>query len=147
MNLVERFFANLTADCVREGGFAGVRELIDGDRRVPGGAKRNAKEVHVVQKEKTFGARSKKRRRPELAPGKFDYRAVALDFDSGGGSDSRRPGENVEARYRALVEQIPAVVFMVYLDKGIGEAYVSRQIEQTLGFSQREWLEDPVRWY
>ena len=54
---------------------------------------------------------------------------------------------NVEARYRALVEQIPAVVFMAYLDKGIGEAYVSPQIEAALGFSQMEWLEDPMRWY
>lgn len=54
---------------------------------------------------------------------------------------------NVEARYRALVEQIPAVVFMAYLDRGIGEAYVSPQIESALGFSQEEWLEDPVRWY
>jgi two-component system CheB/CheR fusion protein len=54
---------------------------------------------------------------------------------------------NLEARYRALVEQIPAVVFMAYLDRGIGEAYVSPQIEALLGFSQAEWLEDPVRWY
>jgi len=54
---------------------------------------------------------------------------------------------NMEAKYRALVEQIPAVVFMAYLDKGIGEAYVSPQIEAALGFSQNEWLEDPVRWY
>jgi PAS domain S-box-containing protein len=54
---------------------------------------------------------------------------------------------NMEAKYRALVEQIPAVVFMAYLDKGIGEAYVSPQIEAALGFSQSEWLEDPVRWY
>jgi PAS domain S-box-containing protein len=54
---------------------------------------------------------------------------------------------NVEARYRALVEQIPAVVFMAYLDKGMGEAYVSPQIEKALGFSQSEWLEDPIRWY
>ena len=53
----------------------------------------------------------------------------------------------MEARYRALVEQIPAVVFMAYLDKGIGEAYVSPQIETALGFTQSEWLEDPVRWY
>src|SRR5580698_2519530 len=45
---------------------------------------------------------------------------------------------NMEAKYRALVEQIPAVVFMAYLDKGIGEAYVSPQIETALGFSQRE---------
>jgi len=59
--------------------------------------------------------------------------------------DPRLP--NLEARYRALVEQIPAVVFMAYLDRGIGEAYVSPQIESALGFSQEEWLGDPVRWY
>jgi PAS domain S-box-containing protein len=60
-------------------------------------------------------------------------------------SDS--PGPTLEARYRVLLDQIPAVVFMAYLDQGIGEAYVSPQIEATLGFSQEEWLEDPVRWY
>ena len=54
---------------------------------------------------------------------------------------------DLEARYRALVDQIPAVVFMAHLDEGMGEAYVSPQIEQTLGFSQKEWLEDPIRWY
>jgi PAS domain S-box-containing protein len=54
---------------------------------------------------------------------------------------------NVDAIYRALVEQIPAVVFMAHLDRGIGEAYVSPQIEASLGFSQEEWLEDPIRWY
>ena len=58
-----------------------------------------------------------------------------------------RYSPKLEARYRALVEQIPAVVFMAYLDRGIGEAYVSPQIEAALGFSQEEWLEDPVRWY
>jgi len=54
---------------------------------------------------------------------------------------------NLEAKYRALLEQLPAVVFMAYLHRGIGEAYVSPQIEASLGFSQAEWLEDPVRWY
>jgi PAS domain-containing protein len=53
----------------------------------------------------------------------------------------------MEAKYRALLEQISAVIFMAYLDQGIGEAYVSPQIEEALGVSQREWLEDPVRWY
>jgi PAS domain S-box-containing protein len=52
-----------------------------------------------------------------------------------------------DAIYRALVEQIPAVIFMAHLERGIGEAYVSPQIEATLGFSQEEWLEDPIRWY
>ena len=54
---------------------------------------------------------------------------------------------NLEAKYRALVEQIPAVVFMAYLDEAVGEAYVSPQIERLLGFTQEEWLQDPVRWY
>jgi hypothetical protein len=34
-----------------------------------------------------------------------------------------------ESMYRVLVEQIPAVVFIAYLDGGISEAYVSPQIE------------------
>jgi PAS domain S-box-containing protein len=54
---------------------------------------------------------------------------------------------SVEARYRAIVEQIPAVIFMADLERGAGQAYVSPQIEETLGFSQSEWLQDPVRWY
>lgn len=63
------------------------------------------------------------------------------------GSDTARQLPNMQARYRSLVEQLPAVVFLVYLDRGIGEAYVSPYIEAALGFSQAEWLEDPVRWY
>ena len=53
----------------------------------------------------------------------------------------------IDARYQTLIEQIPAVVFMAFLDKGIGEAYVSPQIEAILGYTQEEWLNDPVRWY
>ena len=54
---------------------------------------------------------------------------------------------NLEAKYRALLEQIPAVVFMAYLDRGVSEAYVSPEIEAALGYSREDWLEDPVRWY
>jgi PAS domain S-box-containing protein len=70
-----------------------------------------------------------------------------LADESGSKTAIEAPLLNMEAKYRALVEQIPAVVFMAYLDKGIGEAYVSPEIETALGFSQSEWLEDPVRWY
>jgi PAS domain S-box-containing protein len=52
-----------------------------------------------------------------------------------------------EDMYRVLVDQIPAVVFIAYLDRAFGEAYVSPQIESALGFSQEEWLDDPIRWY
>lgn len=73
--------------------------------------------------------------------------ATKYTFQEGG--EIRDPGValEVDARYRTLVEQIPAVVFMAFLDKGIGEAYVSPQIEEILGFTQEEWLNDPVRWY
>jgi PAS domain S-box-containing protein len=54
---------------------------------------------------------------------------------------------DLEDTYRILVEQIPAVVFLGFLDKGVSEAYVSPQIERTLGFTPEEWLQDPVRWY
>lgn len=57
------------------------------------------------------------------------------------------PLPNLEAKYRALLEKLPAVVFMAYLDRGRGEAYVSPHIEALLGYSQEEWLEDPVQWY
>jgi PAS domain S-box-containing protein len=61
-----------------------------------------------------------------------------------------RPGgrlTDLEARYQTLVEQIPAVVFMASLDEGIGDVYVSPQIESMLGFTQAEWIGDPVLWY
>jgi PAS domain S-box-containing protein len=52
-----------------------------------------------------------------------------------------------EARYRSLVEEIPAVTFMAALDEGINELYVSPQIVDLLGFTQQEWLDDPVLWH
>ena len=52
-----------------------------------------------------------------------------------------------EERYRALVEEIPAVTFMASLDGGKQQLYVSPQIEQLLGFSQKEWSENPILWY
>ena len=83
----------------------------------------------------------------------FADSTVKSSYDAGQSStngnepspDPRAP--NLEAKYRALLEQIPAVVFMAYLDRGISEAYVSPQIEAALGYSREEWLEDPVRWY
>ena len=71
-----------------------------------------------------------------------DTRFVA---NAAGTVEAQQP--NLEAKYRALLEQVPAVVFMAYLDRGIGEAYISPEVEASLGYSRDEWLEDPVRWY
>jgi PAS domain S-box-containing protein len=63
-------------------------------------------------------------------------------------SQSRFPDPiSEESKYRSLVDRLPAVVFMAALDGGIGDAYVSPQVEATLGYSQSEWLQDPIRWY
>src|SRR6201999_2521515 len=49
-----------------------------------------------------------------------------------------------QARYRALVEQIPAVTFMAPLDGTVSELYVSPQVEQLLGFTAHQWLNNPI---
>jgi PAS domain S-box-containing protein len=55
--------------------------------------------------------------------------------------------KRLEARYRTLVEGIPAVTFMAALDEENSEFYVSPQIEELLRFSQSEWLGDPFLWH
>lgn len=60
---------------------------------------------------------------------------------------AKSPAERADARYRALVEQLPAVTFVAALDEGENEMYVSPQIETLLGYSQKEWLDDPVLWF
>ena len=76
------------------------------------------------------------------------FSGAAREGDAAGshGSGADSPS-NAEAKYRALLEQIPAVVFMAHVDGGVSEAYVSPEIEAALGYSREEWLEDPVRWY
>jgi PAS domain S-box-containing protein len=51
-----------------------------------------------------------------------------------------------EARYRLLVENIPAVVYMVAPDDDRRTLYVNPQVEQTLGYSRQEWLQQPDIW-
>jgi PAS domain S-box-containing protein len=75
---------------------------------------------------------------PQGSPGRFE---------NGGRPEQADPEVDAETRYRILVEQLPAIVFLAFLDQGGGEAYISPQIEPILGYSPEEWLKDPVRWY
>jgi protein-histidine pros-kinase len=52
-----------------------------------------------------------------------------------------------EHRYRTLLEQLPAIVFLGSLLEGTSRAYISPQIGTILGYSPSEWLENPLRWY
>ena len=51
-----------------------------------------------------------------------------------------------EEKYRALVEQLPAVTFTISLDEARGLLYISPQIEALLGISPREFLADADLW-
>jgi PAS domain S-box-containing protein len=51
-----------------------------------------------------------------------------------------------EARYRSLVEQIPAVVFTLTSEVPPKLLYQSPQVEQMFGYPVADWLEDPDFW-
>src|SRR6187397_519048 len=59
------------------------------------------------------------------------------------GRDAAVALTEAEARYRTLVEQIPAVV---YSDDGARTTYVSPQIEEILGVSADAYRDDPDMW-
>src|SRR5580658_5989567 len=72
-------------------------------------------------------------------------RLAFSDPPEGAAPDQSQPG--IELRYQTLVDQIPAVVFLAPLDSGVGESYVSNYVQSVLGYTQQEWLGDPLRWY
>src|SRR6185503_7788900 len=52
-----------------------------------------------------------------------------------------------EAKYRALVERLPMVVYTSALGRAGTWHYVSPQIHSLLGFTPEEWMADPNLWY
>ena len=51
-----------------------------------------------------------------------------------------------EARYRTLVEGIPAVIYEMDPDDERRTVYVSPQVVDVLGYSRQEWLDQPDIW-
>jgi diguanylate cyclase (GGDEF)-like protein/PAS domain S-box-containing protein len=52
-----------------------------------------------------------------------------------------------DVRYRALVEQIPAIVYVDVVDESMSTSYVSPQIRTLLGVTPEEYIADPDCWY
>jgi PAS domain S-box-containing protein len=50
------------------------------------------------------------------------------------------------SHYRFLVENVPAVVYMVAPDDDRRTLYVSPQVERALGYTRKEWLDQPDIW-
>jgi PAS domain S-box-containing protein len=51
-----------------------------------------------------------------------------------------------EAKYRALIEQIPAVIYISGLNEDSGTSYVSPQVHALLGYTPEEVLANPRFW-
>ncbi|HEY7755046.1 MAG TPA: EAL domain-containing protein [Actinomycetota bacterium] len=61
----------------------------------------------------------------------------------------RRAREEIrshEERFKLLVEQSPAVVYIDALDDTASTVYISPRIQQLTGYGPREWREDPDLW-
>ena len=62
----------------------------------------------------------------------------------------RKRADEAEARYRALVEQVPAIIYLWDFHDGFDRAkvpYVSPQIEQVLGFRPEAFMADANFWF
>jgi PAS domain S-box-containing protein len=55
--------------------------------------------------------------------------------------------KELNAKYSALVEQIPAIVYVAEFGADGTWYYVSPRLESLLGFSPAEWMEDRTLWY
>ena len=54
--------------------------------------------------------------------------------------------QEINAMYEALVNQIPAVVYVDADDEVSSALFMSPQVERMLGYTQDEWLDDPDLW-
>jgi diguanylate cyclase (GGDEF)-like protein/PAS domain S-box-containing protein len=57
-----------------------------------------------------------------------------------------REGTESEDRYRALIEEIPALTYVAFADDSGSRAYVSPQLLSMTGFNPGEWLAEPDMW-
>jgi PAS domain S-box-containing protein len=51
-----------------------------------------------------------------------------------------------EERYRAIVEHVPAAIYLDRADSSMRSIYMSPQIEMIAGITPQEWIEDPELW-
>src|SRR5256885_14617324 len=66
-------------------------------------------------------------------------------------SERRSPAElddphESEQRYRLLVEQLPAIIYMDAVDEFSTNIYTSPQIDRILGIPREEWVTDRELW-
>jgi PAS domain S-box-containing protein len=71
---------------------------------------------------------------------------LGIDRDISERKQAEEAQHTAEAKYRTLVEQIPAIIYTAGINSSSSTRYVSPQIETILGFTPEEWLADPELW-
>jgi PAS domain S-box-containing protein len=74
-------------------------------------------------------------------------RCYAAGLDATDRHVAERALEASEGRYRALMAQVPAIVYTAGMGADATWEYVSPQIEALLGYSAGEWLADRSLWF
>jgi PAS domain S-box-containing protein len=67
-------------------------------------------------------------------------------YDITAGKRHEQQLEEARERYRALIENLPAVVYLVAPDDDRRTLWVSPQVEHALGYAREEWLDQPDIW-
>jgi diguanylate cyclase (GGDEF)-like protein/PAS domain S-box-containing protein len=75
-----------------------------------------------------------------ISVGKRGNRTSVIASDGHEGIE--RQLEDPEARYRALIEHVPAVTYVQVVDRADSAVHVSPQVEAMLGYGPEEWLVD-----
>jgi PAS domain S-box-containing protein len=75
---------------------------------------------------------------------RLEWQGILEDLT--GTKRSQEDMRSSEARYRALVERIPAVVYEMGPDDERQTLYVSPHVEEVLGYTRAEWLDQPDIW-
>jgi PAS domain S-box-containing protein len=73
-------------------------------------------------------------------------RLNGLMIDIGEYRRTERRLRETEAKYRSLVEGLPAVVYIAEFGKDAAWRYISPQIESVLGFTPQEWMSEAQLW-
>ena len=76
----------------------------------------------------------------------FLVRAWGTQQDVTERKEADRKLREAEARFRTLVEQVPAVIYIDSNDEISSAIYMSPQVEDMLGYTPEEWLDDPELW-
>jgi PAS domain S-box-containing protein len=84
-----------------------------------------------------------------FAPGFGRPAAQLISPPATGGSDATPQSRMraAELRYKTLVEKLPVITFLASLGNETSEIYVNPHIERVLGYTAKEWVEDPILWY